>query len=510
MHPTYLDPTGHTRDHVLDAVSVLFAHVLRRNGVAVSPAETIEIRRVIALVGAHDLDRLRSALRAVSAKYAYEAAGFDAGFDMVFCGGAPQDDSANLPRPRGTAAQLPDDVAADDDFEGAARRIGADEHTDEIGDLTADDPGARERHGESAHREENDFSVSSGTEQLTVDSESNSVAGGITYTVELDAAAAADVGELIGSTTRVHGTSLTLADASAILRALDSVDARHAYGEDGADDLTSHQRSELERALLTFITALSERLASDPADVDNAPCRIGSDQPQIDQACHRLIARIRGAPRAVTRRGDRGVLDMRRTMRSATSTDGVPLALWRRNHRSAPVRLLVVVDVSLSVRPVVGFILRLAQTLHRFGDRCDVIAFVDRPVVVTTALRTAVADGALASVLATDGLDLSATSDYGRMFAELLDGHGDLVTRRTSILMVGDARSNGFDPRTDLVAELSRRAHRLAWVTPEPSRYWHQTGCALDDYADHCSGVVSARDGAELIDKVDELGSALA
>lgn len=212
----------------------------------------------------------------------------------------------------------------------------------------------------------------------------------------------------------------------------------------------------------------------------------------------------------MTRRGDRGVLDMRRTMRSATSTDGVPLALWRRNHRSAPVRLLVVVDVSLSVRPVVGFILRLAQTLHRFGDRCDVVAFVDRPVVVTTALRTAAADAALASVLATDGLDLSATSDYGRMFAELLDGHGDLVTRRTSILMVGDARSNGFDPRTDLVAELSRRAHRLAWVTPEPSRYWHQTGCALDDYADHCSGVVSARDGAELIDKVDELGSALA
>ena len=83
--------------------------------------------------------------------------------------------------------------------------------------------------------------------------------------------------------------------------------------------------------------------------------------------------------------------------------------------------------MSLSVRPVTGFILRLAQTLHRFGDRCEVVAFVDRPVRVTTALRSAAADSALAAVLAADGLDLAATSDYGRMFGELLGGWGFLA-----------------------------------------------------------------------------------
>ena len=79
-----------------------------------------------------------------------------------------------------------------------------------------------------------------------------------------------------------------------------------------------------------------------------------------------------------------------------------------------------------------------------------------------------------------------------------------------SVLVVGDARSNGFDPRVDLFAELARRVHRVAWLTPEPRRYWTQTGCALDEYSLHCSGAVSARDGTELIEKVDELGSALA
>ena len=500
-----------TRDHVLDAIAVVFGHALRRHHVTVSPAEVIEIRRTLTLVGADDLDRLRAALRAVSVKYAHEGDGFDTAFDLVFVGAQKADDAADLPRPRGAAAELPEDVAWDDDFDGAARRIGADEHTDEIGDLMADDPDARERHGESAHREENDFSVSAGTEQLAVDSESNSVAGGITYTVEIDGAAAAQAGELVGSTARVSGTSITMADATAILAALDSADARSVYGDDGAKDLSDEQRAELEHALSQFISALSERLVGVAADavLDSAPLH-GSDQAQIDRACHRLIQRLRGAPRTVARTADRGALDMRRTMRSAVRTDGVPLTLWRRVRSPGPVRLLILVDVSLSVRPVAGFILRLAQTLYAFGDRCEVVAFVDRPVLVTTALRTAAADGALAAVLATDDLDLSATSDYGRMLAELLESHSGLITARTSVLVVGDARSNGFDPRVDLFAELARRVHRMAWVTPEPRRYWTQTGCALGDYAQHCTGAVSARDGTELIEKADELGSALA
>ena len=93
---------------------------------------------------------------------------------------------------------------------------------------------------------------------------------------------------------------------------------------------------------------------------------------------------------------------------------------------------------------------------------------------------------------------------------EVLDSLARQSVLPTRVLVVGDARSNGFDPQVDLFAELARRVHRVAWLTPEPRRYWTQTGCALDEYSLHCSGAVSARDGTELIEKVDELGSALA
>ncbi|GAB16587.1 hypothetical protein GOEFS_007_00040 [Gordonia effusa NBRC 100432] len=501
---------AHDRPGIIDLFAVHFGQVLRTFGVRVSPAEVIEIRRVMAIIGGRDIDSLRSGLRAVSVKYTHESDGFDQAFDIYFLHAYSADDE-DKPRPRGVAAALPDDLEWNDDFEGAARMIGADEHTDEIGDLMADDPDARERHGESAHREENDFSVSAGVEKLDVDQDSEAVSGGVTYTVDVDEADSASVGEIVGAATRVQGAKLGLSDAATILAALNRYDARTAYGTDGADDLDDVRRADLERALGAFVDALAARLdaAGVTATSDDASSDVSTDQADIDRACHRLVQRMRGAPRRVVRRADRGLLDIRATMRSSVSTDGVPVRLWRRREHPGPVRLLVVVDVSLSVRPVTGFILRLAQTLHRFGSRCEVVAFVDRPVRVTAALRSATADTALAAVLSADGLDLSATSDYGQMWAGVLGDFGDLITQRTSILVVGDARSNAFDPRIDLFSQMCGRAHRVAWVTPEPSRYWTQRGCALGAYAQTCAGVISARDGAELAVRADELGNAL-
>lgn len=500
---------------VLDELAVAFGGALRAVGVPASPAEVIEIRRVMAILGADDLDRLRSGLRCVGVKYGHEQPLFDLAFDLYFGLTDPPAPDRGAPAVRTVVNDLPDDVDWDDDFAGAGRMIGADEHTAEIGDLMIDDPDAAERAGESSHREDDDFSVSSGAEQLQVATESSPVHSGATYTIDVDHAAAADVGELVGTGARVESGSLSLTDAASLLRALGATDGRRAYeaeGDGGSATLDQSQRQALQDALSRFVDALSQRLesaASGSGGRDTEGAGPHRDQADIDRACHRLVQRMRGAPRRVPRETDSGRLDLRSTMRAAVATDGVPVHLWRRRPVPGPVRLLVLVDVSLSVRPVAGFILRLAQTLHRFGDRCEVIAFVDRPVLVTTALRSSTSGDALASVLAADDLDLAATSDYGRVWTETLENFGDLVSRRTSVLVVGDARSNAFDPRVDLFAEVSRRSYRVAWLTPEPSRYWGQTGCALEEYAEHCAGVVSARDGAEILTRCDELGAAL-
>lgn len=144
----------------------------------------------------------------------------------------------------------------------------------------------------------------------------------------------------------------------------------------------------------------------------------------IDQACHRIIRRMRGAPRTKARSQGSGRLAIRHTLRAALKTDGDPVHLYRRTRVPGRIRLLIVADVSLSVRPVAGFILRMAQALHDISDRCTVLAFVDDPVDVTTPLLVGHGDHALTRVLSAPGLDLAATSDYGQVLEKLLTTHG--------------------------------------------------------------------------------------
>lgn len=200
---------------------------------------------------------------------------------------------------------------------------------------------------------------------------------------------------------------------------------------------------------------------------------------------------------------------MRRTVRSSLRTDGIPFHLVVKAPRPDRVRLLLITDVSLSVRPITAFTLRLAQAMHRRADRCEVLAFVDRPVDVTDTLLASSGDGALAAVLAHPGLDLEASSDYGRVLTELLDEHGNTLNSRTSVIIVGDGRCNGLPPQVDKLEEVRRKVHRLAWITPEPQRYWNQASCAMPEYSEICDEVVVARDAAQLMAKAAELGHAL-
>lgn len=91
----------------------------------------------------------------------------------------------------------------------------------------------------------------------------------------------------------------------------------------------------------------------------------------------------------------------------------------------------------------------------------------------------------------------------------MLRGQADALDSRTAVLIVGDGRSGGLPPGVDRLRALRRRVHRLAWVTPEPQRYWRQATCAMPDYAPVCDRVVVASDAEALTAKAAELAHAL-
>ncbi|HEY5856093.1 MAG TPA: VWA domain-containing protein [Aldersonia sp.] len=492
----------------LDVVAAVFGRLLRIAGVSASPAELIEVRRVLGLLGARDRVALRAALRATCAKYAREQRGFDRAFDALFGEQVLDRATADASGPSRAHSQagLPDELEVSEDQE-IGRYAEYNERAAEVGEHF-DTPDADK--GFNPHKDDDDFSVSGADNQLSVSAEADEGRRGIKYTVEVDRASSTTVGELSDTVVPIVAGMLSFDDPDSILAWLDAYDPSKAYGgEAGPQHLTAAQLARLTEAVEDFVNALASRagLCAEPDFGDTDAEK--SLSPDVDLACHEVLRRMRGAPRPRPREMGRGRLDMRRTTRSSLRTDGVPFRLVMRTPLPDRVRLLVLADVSLSVRPVTAFTLRLAQAMHRRAERCRVMAFVDRPVDVTEALLCTGGDDALAAVLADAHLDLEASSDYGRMLDEVMTAHADALDSRTAVLIVGDGRSNGLPPRVDQLRALRRRVHRLAWITPEPDRYWRQATCAMPHYAEVCDEVIVARDAAQLAQHAAVLARAL-
>lgn len=491
---------------LLDVVSAAFGRVLRTAGVGASPAEMIEVRRVLGLLGARDRTRLRAALRATCAKYAREQAGFDRAFDVVFgdhlavAAAAPRDATRAH-----AAAGLPEDLEVSEDQE-VGRYAEYNERAAEVGEFF-DTPDAER--GFNPHKDDDDVSVGGADSELSVSAEADEGRRGVRYTLEVDRAASTTVGDLADAVSPVVAGALRFDDPAAILAWLDAYDPDRTYGDDGTGvPLSAEQLARLTKAVEDFVGVLAERAGLTAAA--DAPTEVATPvTADVDLACHEVLRRMRGAPRVRSRDTGRGRLDMRRTIRASLRTDGVPFRLVVRTPLPDRVRLLVIADVSLSVRPVTAFTLRLAQAMHRRADRCRVMAFVDRAVDVTEVLLRGSGDDALAAVLADGGLDLEASSDYGRMLDDMVTGHADALDGRTAVLIVGDGRSGGLPPNVERLRALRRRVHRLAWITPEPQRYWTQATCAMPQYAEVCDEVIVARDADQLAARAALLARAL-
>ncbi|EME15509.1 MadC family VWA domain-containing protein [Rhodococcus triatomae] len=488
---------------ILDVLSAVFGTVLRRNGVAASPAEVIEVRRVLGLLGARDRAVTRAALRSVCAKYGHEQSGFDRAFDQFLGATTTTPGREHGPARTEFAEGLPTALEVADNSE-TARYAEYNERAAEVGDHF-DTPEAEK--GFNPHKDDDDVSMTSSDAELSVDTGADSGRRGVTYTVDVERAGTHVVGDLASTPGAVTVGALSWDDPASILAWLDAYDPSRAYDDAADEPLTAAQLNRLAEAVEAFVAALADTtVAGETPDLDH-----GSGDPHADvtRACHEILRRMRGPARPRPREHAAGRLDMRRTVRSSLRTDGVPFHLVVRAPRPDRTRLLILADVSLSVRPVTAFSLRLAQAMHRQATRCRVVAFVDEPVDVTDVLLRAGGDDALAAVLADPRIDLEASSDYGRVIDGMLTGHGHLLDSRTSVLVVGDARGNGLPSRADRLAVLRRRVHRLAWVTPEARRYWDQATCAMGEYADVCDDVVTARDTEQLIARAGELAHAL-
>lgn len=188
------------------------------------------------------------------------------------------------------------------------------------------------------------------------------------------------------------------------------------------------------------------------------------------------------------RRHARGAIDIRRTLRAAMSTGGVPVRpAYKRRHRSRA-DIVLLCDMSGSVAGFSRFTMMLLQSLAGVFRRVRFIGFVNTCDDITELVRQSQVGEDISERVSREATMTRwhGSSDYGAAFVDAVEHHIDAIGPRSTVLVLGDARTNGTDPQVEALRELVARAKHAAWLNPEPARMW-DTG---DSVASQYSAVV--------------------
>jgi uncharacterized protein with von Willebrand factor type A (vWA) domain len=251
-----------------------------------------------------------------------------------------------------------------------------------------------------------------------------------------------------------------------------------------------HLRRELERALIQRTESLppSRPLVELDRTLPNAPLQ---DLAQV----HRVVAQLkrRLATRGHEARGRRRgqVVDVRRTMRASLETGGVPLRLKYRPKRPRRPEIYVLCDVSTSVTSASVFFLSVLHALHDAFRKLRSFAFVERIDEVTEIFERERSFRTVSERIAREAgvSDVSGYTDYGRVWLEFLARVGDDLDPRSTVIVLGDARTNGREPHAAMFGRVAERAGRMFWLNPEPRLYWNYGDSVMAAYEPYCDGV---------------------
>lgn len=428
-----------------------FFRAARGAGVRVSPAESIDAMKAVSDVGFADRGILRDTLLLTLAKSQDEKQALGECFDLFFS--QPEVKDAE------TAPEDADESTQPDAAAGETPSGEAGAPSPELGELA----------------------------QMLMSRDRNAMAASLANAA--NAAALSDIRYF----TQRGIFSTRILDLLGIQRLRDDLDALTATNPAEAERLAvalealrENVRDTVNQALLLYGREETENLRNEI--LRNAPlARLERRQIEQMKVLIRAIARrLRERYSKPRKRQRRGHLDTRKTLRRNAAWGGVPfLTSWKRRHRDRP-KIVAICDVSGSVAQVSDFFLLLIHSLHEVVDDVRSFAFSGHLIEVSDILDTKSPEVAMSEIMSKVGF---GSSDYGRSFVDFEKGFMRSVTPKTTVIVLGDARTNNLDPRADILRQISERSKRLVWLNPEGRMAWGWGDSEMPRYATFCTVV---------------------
>ena len=440
-----------------------FAGLLRQNGLRISPAEVADAAQAALLIGLEDRASFRGALRATLVKRGQDAAVFDRLFELYFTGAKDLVEGLE----GSLLDALEQEKLTDLELEEVARLLS------QMSPLAQ---GLLTGRGDQLAR-----ILRQATLSLDFRGLQSPLQRGFYARRLLQAAGSTAAEKELQQFLQMlrergidpAGLELASRKVSQTLQALEEAARRVADREQKARDPELRgDKSLLHRSIASLTAEEVQRMRS-----------------IVRRLAERLKARL-SRRRKVRRRGK---LSVRRTLRKNLSTGGEPYKLVFRARRPERPEIVVLCDVSDSVRNVSRLMLQFVYTLQELYARVRSFVFVSDIGEVTPLFKKT--DVSAAVDLATAGrvINLSANSNYGHALKLFRDTWLGTITRRTTVIVIGDGRTNYNPPNAWVLGEVKQKCRRLIWLCPEESHSWGFGDSEMPLYARHCDRVESVR-----------------
>jgi len=463
----------------MDQKLVEFSNLLRQNGVRISLSESMDMLRALDVVGLPDRATVRSALRATMVKRAVDLPTFEQLFDLFFSGVA----DAIKDLTAATAGALEMDEPEFQRFLDELQRM-LDERGIELSDL------ARALLTADAGKLEQLLRQAAGQAGLG-DIEHGFQEGRFTHAVAQALGLAGVVAELAQLKEGLAGSR----DAKRLEAFLDR------RLQDLADMIRSLVRSELQRQDVTRgdqqrLQALSEKsfyyLSEDEIR-------------RMQEAVTKLAQRLRNVVSIRRKRARRGKFDSNDTLRKNLQYGGVPFRIVFDRKRKEKPQVMVLCDVSDSVRNVSRFMLQFVYSLQDLYSKVRSFIFVADVGEITRLFQEQEITAAIEAALHGNVINVYAHSDFGRAFKAFHRDFLPAVNKRTTLIILGDGRNNYNLPHEWVLRDVQQRAKQVIWLNPENRMTWGFGDSEMDRYLPYCDIVEECRNLNQLYRVVDRM-----
>ncbi|MGB1406265.1 MAG: VWA domain-containing protein [Parvibaculales bacterium] len=443
-----------------------FVRILRAADIRVSPAETLDAAEIFDTIGFDDRNILKHALGQTLAKTEMEKLAFDEAFETYF----------RLPE------ETPPPMAA-------AQEEG--ESDDKSAEQNSGEGQAQEaaQEGNPEGGQEGGAPSDSANQSLTEMLENNDTAALQAAMQQAATEAGLANAKLFtqqGMFSRRIMEVMGLAELEARIRQMNE------GGETQEADKLREGRARLFDAVQDFVERQIAMRTKNAGRLlrEDALSRIRlsnldkSDMKIMRELIRKLAKRLASRHSRRRKKAQRGMLDIRRTMRANVAYDGKLFNLaWRRVKVERP-KLIVLCDVSGSVAAVSRFFLMFLYSLDEVMPKTRSFVFSNRAGEITDVLQEGDLEEAMENALRQYG---GGSTDYGMSMMDLAEATLDSVDKKTTLMVLGDARSNYGDPGHLVLKEFYERAGRVIFLNPEPETVWDTGDSEMKKLGAYCT-----------------------